>query len=381
MQLETIRQTMIAMTRTIGARLSRRTKTPAAKAKPIGTDSPLESLDIELTERCNLGCHHCYIRHLGDSKTIEQEMEVEFIRSILNQAVVLGCKSVRFTGGEPLLRPEFVWIYRIAFRLGLKVSVATNVTLLRDRIADLFVQMPPESISISLYGWDEESYSFTTGRAGMYNCFLTGIARLRERGIPFKLKYPPTKFLVANEKKLATLAMKFGFTGELPFVWELTMHSRRNEVANQRILPHRMSPREAAIQRLRDPGVAERMRQAISKNRKPKPNRMFVCPGVGKRHTVDAYGRLQLCLEVRRPETTFDLRTGSLAQALTDHVPKCRARRYDSDCEISNRCGQCRLWPACPVCPACSWAENGTLDSVPEYLCAVMHEQAEILNI
>ncbi|MBN2107467.1 MAG: radical SAM protein, partial [Deltaproteobacteria bacterium] len=66
--------------------------------------SSLEHLDIELTERCNNNCIHCCINQpAGDAEARAREMTTEQIRDILRQAAGLGCMSVLFTGGEPLL--------------------------------------------------------------------------------------------------------------------------------------------------------------------------------------------------------------------------------------------------------------------------------------
>jgi molybdenum cofactor biosynthesis enzyme MoaA len=72
-------------------------------AKPI-----LSKLDIELTERCNNNCIHCCINlPFDDADANKRELPTEEIKKIFKEAVSLGCLSVRFTGGEPLLRDDF----------------------------------------------------------------------------------------------------------------------------------------------------------------------------------------------------------------------------------------------------------------------------------
>ena len=89
--------------------------------------SRLEHLDIELTERCNNDCIHCCINlPAGDAEARAREMTTDQVRDILRQAADLGCMQVRFTGGEPLVRPDFEDLYLSARRLGMKVLLFTN---------------------------------------------------------------------------------------------------------------------------------------------------------------------------------------------------------------------------------------------------------------
>ena len=75
----------------------------------------LAYLDVELTERCNFNCVHCYInRPAGDRKAKAGELSTERIKTILEEAASLGCLRVRFTGGEPLLRERFRRIVRLS---------------------------------------------------------------------------------------------------------------------------------------------------------------------------------------------------------------------------------------------------------------------------
>jgi len=72
----------------------------------------LMELDIELTERCNNNCIHCCINLPADDLMAkERELSTSAIKGILKEAASLGCLSVRFTGGEPLLREDFEELY------------------------------------------------------------------------------------------------------------------------------------------------------------------------------------------------------------------------------------------------------------------------------
>lgn len=345
-----------------------------------GNKDLLDLLDIELTERCNLGCAHCYIRRpLFDKQARAMETSGDEIRGILKEAVSLGCKGVRLTGGEPLVRDDFSQIYLDAYHLGLKVSIATNATLITNELAAMLAQYRPEAIRISIYGWNAESYDSTVGRVGAFENFRAGAERLAKHNLSFEMKHPVLKPLVENDEKIRQLAQQFGASGSLPLAWELTLHAWNEPSACERIRKLRLCPEEAAKQRLKEPDVAKHDRRVIL-NDKPFNAKIFNCRAAKKRLTVNAYGGLQVCLEMRHPDTIYDLRSGTLYKAITQHLPRIKAMTF-TDPVYLNRCGSCSLRPACPSCPAVSWMENGSLQTPVEYYCEVMHAEACLLGL
>jgi len=96
--------------------------TGAHQEKPL-----LGWLDMELTERCNNNCLHCYINlPENDVQAKERELPFEEVKRILKEAASLGCITVRFTGGEPLLREDFKEIYLFSKREDLRVMIFTK---------------------------------------------------------------------------------------------------------------------------------------------------------------------------------------------------------------------------------------------------------------
>ena len=151
-------------------------------SKPV-----LRTLDIELTERCNNNCMHCCINLPADDLAAKnKELTTGEIKNILKEAVSLGCMSVRFTGGEPLLREDFEELYVFARKQGLKVFVFTNATLLTPHLAELFSHIPPlKKIEVSVYGMKKSSYEAVTRIKGSFEAAFTGINLLLEYKIPF----------------------------------------------------------------------------------------------------------------------------------------------------------------------------------------------------
>jgi len=109
-------------------------------------------------------------------------------------------------------------------------------------------------------------------------------------------------------------------------------------------------------------------------------NKCFTCGAGDKRGCVDAYGMLQPCLLLRHPETLYDLKTGTLKDALMNFFPQMRSRKA-GDPTYLIRCSRCFLKSLCDQCPAKSWMEHGALDSPVDYYCHVAHARARFLGL
>ena len=113
----------------------------------------LGQLDIELTERCNNNCIHCCINlPEDDAEALSREMSTDFVKDVITQAADLGCLTVRFTGGEPLLREDLAELYEFTRRLGMQVILFTNARLITPELAALLAKMPPgRVVEVSVY--------------------------------------------------------------------------------------------------------------------------------------------------------------------------------------------------------------------------------------
>lgn len=79
---------------------------------------------FELTFRCNLRCVHCYCNlKPNDQDEIEKELATEEVFNILDQVAEAGCLWLLITGGEPLLRPDFLEVYTYAKKKGFIITL------------------------------------------------------------------------------------------------------------------------------------------------------------------------------------------------------------------------------------------------------------------
>jgi radical SAM protein with 4Fe4S-binding SPASM domain len=293
--------------------------------------------------------------------------------------------QVRFTGGEPLLRPDFEELYLCARRLGMKVLLFTNACLITPHLADLFARIPPlEQIEITVYGMCRESYEAVTRTPGSFIQFRRGVNLLLERSVPFIVKsalLPPNRHeMNALESWARTIPW---MTGPPVYSMLFELRNRRDDTDKNRFIKSlRPSPQEVLSVLTRDePAYRREMTEFAAKFMGPSGDKIFAC-GAGHGMSIDAYGRAQPCMGIRAPEMTCAVAGAgshrSLREALDSFARLSQLHATNPD--YLRRCAVCILKGLCEQCPAKSWAEHGTFDTPVEYLCEVAHAQAWYLG-
>lgn len=346
----------------------------------------LSRLDIELTERCNNNCMHCYI-NLPENDPIARKKELSTgrIKAILKEARDLGCMKVRFTGGEPLLREDFEEIYIFSRRLGLKVVLFTNAALITPAIAKLFKDIPPlEKIEVTVYGMKKDTYESVTRTPGSFELFERGVKLLLENNIPFVVK---SALLDSNKSDMESFdawaaGIRWMDKKKPSYSMFFDLRSRRDNPDKNALIKKLRSTPEDSLRILtrNKEGYVKGMKEFCSKFIKPPGDKLFSCGAGMGGGCVDSYGRLQACMMLRHPETVYDLRDGSLKDGIANFFPKVRQMRAVNPDYLS-KCARCFLKGLCEQCPARSWTEYGTLDTPVEYLCGIGHSQAEFLGL
>jgi MoaA/NifB/PqqE/SkfB family radical SAM enzyme len=144
-------------------------------------------LIFSITNRCNLHCKGCYNWALRP--TIESEMDVEKLRSIITEAEELGISFIMIAGGEPLVRPEILNITRdfpeITF------LVFTNGLLITDQVADQLEKQRNFVPVLSLEGYQEDTDD-RRGK-GVYQRLQKVVDKLAKRGLFWSISFTVTR--------------------------------------------------------------------------------------------------------------------------------------------------------------------------------------------
>jgi len=116
-------------------------------AQPYFTAVP-ELIGVEITSRCDLACRHCF-NNSGTGPV--QELSIVDLAYLFDQVQEMGIETIRISGGEPTLHPEFPTVVTEAHRRGLRISINTH-GLYSPRAKAQIAGLPIELFIISLDG-------------------------------------------------------------------------------------------------------------------------------------------------------------------------------------------------------------------------------------
>lgn len=135
----------------------------------------IDYLRISLTDRCNFRCIYCMPEEGVCQLSHDDILRIEEIARVVRVAAGLGVRSVRLTGGEPLVRKGVADLVReIARTPGIEnVSMTTNGVLL-PKMADELKRAGLSRVNISLDTLDPVQFRQIT-RRGELRQTLDGI--------------------------------------------------------------------------------------------------------------------------------------------------------------------------------------------------------------
>jgi sulfatase maturation enzyme AslB (radical SAM superfamily) len=177
---------------------------------PVAPLTALDTVWFQLTGTvCNIACLHCFIT-CGPKETRVPMMSAAEVRRYLDEAASLGVREYYFTGGEPMLHPEFWPLCEEALERG-PLTVLTNGILIDPAAAGRARRIFDEArysfdLRVSLDGMTAEENDPVRGR-GTFAKISGGIAALAAHGLsPALTVVEHTEGMAAAEARSAFLA-------------------------------------------------------------------------------------------------------------------------------------------------------------------------------
>lgn len=203
---------------------------PAKREIKVGYNErpSLRYLMMEVTDRCNLRCRHCY---LGDAGS--RDLEWEAARRVVEDFDALGGLRLLVTGGEPLLYPHFRPLNEALVDRSFRSVLITNGTLMQKvNCAGLHFQ----EIQFSLDGL-EQGHDYLRGE-GTFRRVMQGMERALDAGLDVSVA---TVIYSRNLDQLEELGNKLREMGVSSWTLEFPVPEGRM-AENRELMP---SPREA----------------------------------------------------------------------------------------------------------------------------------------
>ena len=124
------------------------------------------------TRTCNLKCRHCYMS--SDAQKYANELSTEEAKRFIDDLAEFHVPVLLFSGGEPLIRPDFFELAAYAAEKGVRPTLSTNGTLITREVAQRIKDIGVGYVGISLDGLKDVNDKFR-GKEGAYEAAMKGI--------------------------------------------------------------------------------------------------------------------------------------------------------------------------------------------------------------
>lgn len=330
---------------------------------------PLEGF-IDLTYRCNNSCRHCWIR---TSANAQEELSLDEITGIVDQARQMGCRRWSISGGEPMLRVDFVEILEYIIKMSVSYSINTNGSLITPKIAELMSGRSTNVVAI--YGATAEVHDHITQNPGSFEATMRGFAYLKEAGAGFLVQLIPMKDNYHQFGEMVRLAESLGPRWKIGASW-LYLSACGDQKRNREIMRQRLDPRD--VVELENPNISyeewSRDINAHAYSRSAEDDRIFAsCISRRNSFHVDPYGQMSFCSFIRDPALRYDLRRGCFEECWEEFIPSLKDSVRGGR-EFLENCNSCDLGNVCRWCAVYGYLEHGRFSAKVEYLCSIARE-------
>ena len=185
----------------------------------------------ETTRRCNLNCIHC--RAASEKGPYPGELDTKKCLEILEQIAHTGEPIIILTGGEPLIRKDTFHLALQGTKLGLRMVMATNGTLLRPEIIEKIVSSGIKRVSISLDGASAGEHDQFRNVPGSFEAAMEGIGLLKKANVEFQINTTITRHNVHRIERILNMAIELGAAAHHIFL--LVPTGRARDMVNHEI--------------------------------------------------------------------------------------------------------------------------------------------------
>jgi radical SAM protein with 4Fe4S-binding SPASM domain len=170
---------------------------------------PLRLVFWETTTGCNLSCVHC--RRLEVSRDLSRgDLTTEQATTFIQSLSETGKPILVFSGGEPLMRPDLFDLAEVATGAGLPIALATNGTIMDDKVAQRVVDVGFKRVSMSFDGPTPAIHDQFRGIDGAFESSIAGFKLLRAAGMSMQINTTVAQHNYKHLDEMYQLALDLG---------------------------------------------------------------------------------------------------------------------------------------------------------------------------
>jgi SynChlorMet cassette radical SAM/SPASM protein ScmE len=333
-------------------------------------------VDVAITGACNLTCGYCSYnatrgpRHADDLSTAQ-------LTALFAELGELGVMKVTLTGGEPLLRPDFLALVQAVVDNHMRFAVNTNGVLLTDAIADALVATRRlDRVQVSIDGAEAWVNDHNRGR-GAFDGAIAGLRLLARRDVPRAVRLTLTRFTADHLEEaleaLLELVPEVGTNELMPFgrggnaYQKMAMSPAQRERAGEILVrwseryPGRIEASAGPLASARERSRLQALTASGCEHGGNGSGHLSSCGGFHETLAILHDGSLVPCIQI--PEATLG-KVGevSIGEVWLQHQTLREFRaRWEVRLESLDYCRGCKYIPFCHGgCPANAVAVFGT---------------------
>ncbi len=318
---------------------------------------------FELTFRCGLRCRHCYTDCYNKPEYFKKELNTKEVKFILDKCYKVGIIWLCFTGGDPLIRRDFLDIYSYAKDKGFIITIFTNGYSMTEDIAKYLKKRPPFVIEMTLNTVTEDLYERISQIKGSFEKVMQGINLILKAKLPLKIKTQVTKDNLEEFAKIKKFVKRLG----LVFRPSIDLYARLDGDLTPCSL--RLSPQEMLSLNGKKRLSIDPCQLSPNSKLKTQNSKLFRCAiGGGDGIHIDPYGNTFSCNLIRKPK--LNLLKIDIGYAQSKLLPLVRNRKFTTN----SKCKDCKLREICHWCPGRAYLETGNMESSVDYYCNLAME-------
>ena len=349
-------------------------------AKASSKSVPLSGA-FELSPLCNFACHMCYVRRTKAQLKERGQKEItadEWI-ALAKECREAGMLYLLLTGGEPFLYPEFRRLYDTLHQMGFLISINTNGTLIDDETVEWLKERAPERINITLYGSSREAYGRLCQNPSGYDRAVHAIQALHNAGMHVVVNSSITPENKDDLKTITDFIKENHVYGNIG-TYMFPPVRRIREEEDSRLTPEDSGRLNVlkTVYRLNEKDLLKTAEEMIKDTEKAEEasddtwgtdyeGEAMRCRAGRSTFWISWEGKMTACGMMEFPLVQYPFKDGFL---------NCW-KKINEAVKASTVLAGCRNCPKKKICLPCAamvYAETGTMDQKPEYLCAMADE-------
>lgn len=163
----------------------------------------------ELTHACNARCVHCYSSS-GPSADRTGELSTLEALELIDQLAAAGVLVLAFSGGEPLMRPDWPTLVAHARSAGLIVNLGSNGANIDEATAAQLAEVGVSSVTISIDSHRPAVHDRFRRVPGLHAHAVRAVELLKKHALRVVVGFTPTRINHRDGPHVVAMSLRLG---------------------------------------------------------------------------------------------------------------------------------------------------------------------------